>query len=102
MSKAGHGGAVACHVAVASELSTHGATQGGVVGEEASVVHVPHKFLLVSELNVGECGVFLWNVKSAPSSAARARRAPCLVVCEVCVCVCVCVCVWCCMCVHRY
>jgi hypothetical protein len=39
---------------------------------------------------------FLWNVKSAPSSAARARRAPCLEVCErgvsvfgvVCVCVC--------------
>jgi hypothetical protein len=29
-------------------------------------------------------------VKSAPSSAARARRAPCLDVCERCVCVCVC------------
>ena len=39
--------------------------------------------------------LILWNVKSAPSSAARARRAPCLVVCErVCVCVCVCVCVF--------
>jgi hypothetical protein len=44
--------------------------------------------MLVSD----EC--FLCKVKSAPSSAARARRAPCLVVCErgaVCVCVCVCV-----------
>jgi hypothetical protein len=25
---------------------------------------------------------FLWKVKSAPSAAARARKAPCLVVCE--------------------
>jgi hypothetical protein len=32
---------------------------------------------------------FLWKVKSAPSSAARARRAPCLEVCERGVCVCV-------------
>jgi hypothetical protein len=31
---------------------------------------------------------FLWRVKSAPSAAARARRAPCLVVCERDVCVC--------------
>jgi hypothetical protein len=30
---------------------------------------------------------FLWKVKSAPSFSARARRAPCLDVCEVCVCV---------------
>jgi hypothetical protein len=47
-------------------------------------------WMLVSEV------CFLWNVKSAPSSAARARRAPCLDVCErsVCVCVCVCVCVF--------
>ena len=36
----------------------------------------------------------LRKVKSAPSSAARARRAPCLDVCERCVCVCVCVCVF--------
>jgi hypothetical protein len=27
-----------------------------------------------------EC--FLWKVRSAPSVAARARRAPCMVVCE--------------------
>jgi hypothetical protein len=40
---------------------------------------------------------FLWNVKSAPSSVARATRAPCLEVCERCVCMCVCVCV--CVCV---
>ena len=32
-----------------------------------------------------EC--FLWKEKSAPSSAARTRRAPCLVVCERGVCV---------------
>ena len=31
--------------------------------------------------------MFFGNVKSAPSSAARARRAPCLVVCERGVCV---------------
>ena len=31
---------------------------------------------------------FLWKEKSAPSFAARARRAPCLVVCERGVCVC--------------
>jgi hypothetical protein len=30
-----HGGAVAGHEAVASELSTHWATHGGVVGEDA-------------------------------------------------------------------
>jgi hypothetical protein len=32
--------------------------------------------------------VFLWKVKSAPSAAAHARRALCLVVCERGVCVC--------------
>jgi hypothetical protein len=62
-------------VAVANELATHGASQGGVVDS-------PHEFLLVSELDVGERCVFLWKVKSAPSSAARARRAPCLDVSE--------------------
>jgi hypothetical protein len=45
-------------VAVAGELATHGAAQGGVVGEEAGVVYSPHEFLLVSELDVGECCVF--------------------------------------------
>jgi hypothetical protein len=61
---------------------------GWVVGEEAGVVDGPHEFLLVSALDVGEgCVCFLWNVKSAPSSAARARKAPCLVVCERGVCV---------------
>jgi hypothetical protein len=42
------------HVTVACELTTHGATQGGVVGEEAGVVHAPREFLLVSEFGVGE------------------------------------------------
>jgi hypothetical protein len=42
-------------VAVASELATHGATQGGIVCEEAGVVDSPHEFLLVGELDVGEC-----------------------------------------------
>ena len=60
--------------------------------EKAGVVDTPHEFLLVGEYDVGECGVFLWREKSAPSSAARARRAPCLDVCERGMCVCVCVC----------
>jgi hypothetical protein len=55
----GHGRAVTGHVAVVGELSTHGATQGGVVGEEAGVMYAPHEFLLVSKLDVGECCVFL-------------------------------------------
>jgi hypothetical protein len=45
-------------VTVAGELAAHGATQGGVVGEEAGVVYAPHEFLLMGELSVGECGVF--------------------------------------------
>jgi hypothetical protein len=69
-------------VAVASELARHGAVHGGVVCEVVGVVDSPHESLLVGELDVGECCVFLWKVKSAPSSAARARRAPCLDVCE--------------------
>ena len=78
LSEARHGGAVTGHVAVASELATQGATQGGVVCEKAVVVDSPHEFLLVGELNVGERCVVLWKVKSAPSSAAQASRAPCL------------------------
>jgi hypothetical protein len=74
-------------VAVASELATHGAAHGEVVCEEAGVVYSPHEFLLVGELDVGECDLIFLNVKSAPSSAARARRAPCLDVCEKGVCV---------------
>jgi hypothetical protein len=66
------------------------------VGDVAGAMYAPYELLLVGELDVGECCVFLWNVKSAPSSAARARRAPCLVVCErgvsVCLVLCVCVC----------
>jgi hypothetical protein len=85
-------------VAVAGELTTHEAAQGGVVGEEAGAVHAPHEFLLVSDIEnwtlVSDV-CFLWKVKSAPSSAARARRAPCLVVSEWGVClfgdVCVCI-----------
>ena len=45
-------------MAVARELATHGATQGGIVGEEAGVVYAPHEFLLVGEFDVGECCVF--------------------------------------------
>jgi hypothetical protein len=56
--EAEHGRAVAGHVAVASELSTHWATLGGVVGEEAGVVHAPYEFLLESKLDFGECRVF--------------------------------------------
>jgi hypothetical protein len=44
-------------VAVANEMATHGAAQGGVVCEEAGVVYSPHEFLLEGELDVGECGV---------------------------------------------
>jgi hypothetical protein len=55
MSKGGHGRAVTGHVAVAGDVATHVATQGRVVGEEAGVVFAPHKVLLVSELDVGEC-----------------------------------------------
>jgi hypothetical protein len=44
-------------VAVAGEFAKHGATHGGVVGEEAGVVYAPHEFLFVSELDVGECCV---------------------------------------------
>jgi hypothetical protein len=47
-------------VAVASELAKHGAAQGGIVCEEAGVVDAPHEFLLVGELNVGECGDFVF------------------------------------------
>jgi hypothetical protein len=82
MSQPRHGGAVTGHVAVGSELATHGAAQGRVVCEEAGVVDSPHEFLLVGELDVGECCVFLLKVKSAPASAARARRTPCLDICE--------------------
>jgi hypothetical protein len=54
LSKAGHGGAVTGHVAVASESAAHWAAQSGVMGEEAGVVHAPHEFLLVNELNDAE------------------------------------------------
>ena len=45
-------------MAVAGELATYGAAQGGVVCEEAGVVDSPHEFLLVGELDVFECCVF--------------------------------------------
>jgi hypothetical protein len=45
-------------LAVAGELATHGATQGGILGEEAGVVYAPYEFLLVSELDVVERRVF--------------------------------------------
>jgi hypothetical protein len=53
------------------------------VWEVAGVVYSPHEFLRVCELDIGYNDVFLlWQVKCAPSAAARARRAPCFVVCE--------------------
>jgi hypothetical protein len=58
LSQARHGGAVTGHVAVAGELATRGAAQGGVVCEEAGVVDSPHEVLPVGELDVGECCVF--------------------------------------------
>jgi hypothetical protein len=45
-------------VAVAGELATHEAAQGGVVCEKAGVVDSPHEFLFVGELDGGECCVF--------------------------------------------
>jgi hypothetical protein len=51
-------GIITGHVPVVGELATHGATEGGVVGEEAGVVYAPHEFLLVSESDVGEGCVF--------------------------------------------
>jgi hypothetical protein len=41
-------------VAVAGELATQWATQGGIVGEEADDAYTPHEFLHVNELDVGE------------------------------------------------
>jgi hypothetical protein len=60
-------------VAVASELATHGASQGGVVCEEAGVVDSPHEFLLVGELDVGEgCVLFVESeVGAVPSGAGE-------------------------------
>jgi hypothetical protein len=69
LSLAGHGRAVTGRVAVVGELSTHGATQSGVVGEEAGFVHPPYEFLLVSQLDVGECCVFF--VESEVGSVLR-------------------------------
>jgi hypothetical protein len=46
-----------CHVAIASELATHGAAHGRVVCEEAGVLDSPHEFLLVGDLDVGKCRV---------------------------------------------
>jgi hypothetical protein len=57
-------------VAVASELATRGAARGGVVCEEAGVVDSPHEFLLVSELNVGECGVLFVESQSTFSKSS--------------------------------
>ena len=45
-------------MAVASELATHGAAQGGVVCKKVGIVNSPHEFLGVGELYVGEYGVF--------------------------------------------
>jgi hypothetical protein len=57
-------------VAVAGELATPGASQGRLVGEEAGVVHAPHEFLLVSELDVGESCVFFVECEVGPICGA--------------------------------
>jgi hypothetical protein len=82
MSWAIHVGAITGHVAVASELATHGAAHGGVVCGEAGVVDYHINSCLWVNYMLLSVKRFLWKVKSAPSSAARARRAPCLDVCE--------------------
>jgi hypothetical protein len=59
----------------------HGAAEGGVVREDADVVYAAHNFMFMRKLNIGDGGVcFWWNEKSDPCVAARARKAPCLVV----------------------
>jgi hypothetical protein len=40
--EAWHRGAIARHVVFAGELSTHGATEGGVLRHEAVVLDSPH------------------------------------------------------------
>jgi hypothetical protein len=90
LSEARHGWAVTGHVAVANELATHGAPQGGVVCEKAGVVDSPHEFLLVGELDVGEYCVFF--VESEVGAVLRGAGEEgtvfgCLR--EGCVCVCV-------------
>jgi hypothetical protein len=50
------------------------------VWEEAGVVYFPHELCVNCILVSDVC--FLWKVKSAPSAAARARLAPCSLVCE--------------------
>jgi hypothetical protein len=52
-SEAGHRRAVTSHVAVEGELTTHWATQGGVVREEACVVYSLNKLLFMCELDIG-------------------------------------------------
>jgi hypothetical protein len=56
-------------VAIARELATHGAAQGGVVCEEAGFVDSPHEFLFVGELDVGEC--FVLFVESEVGAVLR-------------------------------
>jgi hypothetical protein len=47
LSEARRRGSVTRHVAVAGELSTHGAAEGGAVRKEAGVVDSPHELLFV-------------------------------------------------------
>jgi hypothetical protein len=54
VSEASYRGAFARSVAVAGELSAHGAAKGRDVREEAGVVFSPHELLFVYELDVGE------------------------------------------------
>jgi hypothetical protein len=48
--EAGHGGAIASHVAIANELTAHTEFGSFVPWEEAGVVYAPHGFHFVCEL----------------------------------------------------
>jgi hypothetical protein len=52
--EAGHRGAGACHIVIASELTANGTTEGGILREEKNVVYPLYIFRLVCELDVGE------------------------------------------------
>jgi hypothetical protein len=87
LSRAGNGGEVTGHVAAAFELATHRAAWVGLCAIRR-VLCTPHmNFCLCVNWTWMSDVWFLWKVKSAPSAVARARRAPCLVVCERGVCV---------------
>jgi hypothetical protein len=71
MSKAGHGGPVTGHVAVPGEMTTHGATQGGLC-ETRRVLCTPHmsSCLCMNWTMVSDVWI-LWKMKSAPSASGE-------------------------------